>query len=125
MIQKILIKSVTGSRNFQAVGQVGYIQGILKDVKTGLPVFMTMFASGRILPIHQDYEDFVFLDTCGNCGEEVDASTLSDDYYQECLECVEWFQERMLQVTNNQGKTTSDMVKIAMANSKKATPKLW
>lgn len=118
-MQKIQISAVTMPRNADLAGVTGYIVNILMHQDTGLPVYMVRVPSGRIAPVSEDFEEFIVLGRCGNCDNEVDVTTLTDDYYEECLECVQWFQERMNTVSLKKKTVTADLAKVAMSNIKK------
>jgi hypothetical protein len=121
-IQKITIYSVSGSRNAGLEGTTGYIVNMLKNQQTGLPVYMVRTVLGNIAPISEGFETFVIWGRCGNCDEEVDVRTLTDDYYEECLECVAWFQNRMNLAPKSDSKAdtvTTTLAKIALTNKKK------
>jgi hypothetical protein len=90
-MQKITITAVTGSRNYTALNSTGYVVTVLRHEDSNLPVFMVRMPSSRIIPVSEEYEDFILWAKCGNCQEECDVRELSDDFYQECKKCVDWF----------------------------------
>lgn len=112
-MRKIKIYGVTLPRNEDLAGVTGYIVNVLVHEDSRLPVYMVQTPSGRIAPVSEDFEDFTIFGRCTNCDQEVDVETLSDDFYEECLDCVEWFNKRQLE------KASGTLAKLAMVTAKK------